>query len=327
VTGGDGDFIDGEGALSRVEELGVPLVHLSGWLGTRALPRVESDYGRCAEMAAVEFKRLGLTKVVGREAHQNSLDRGCDRALKVAARRNELEYIGLSPSEGGDLTKQVAQIVDEIAKITGGCGLFLAHAGVAFSVVDGLLERGIRVPQDVSIIAIDKDAQLTLELTAVPLTGVVIDEWQQGYEAAAMVYRIMMGEEKRRVVRRVKPLALDRRESTGVVGSRDPVVAKVLHLIEKRWNRRLGVDDLAEAAGVSRRTLETKFRRATNPSVHVALTRRRMDEAKRLLRTGRRTIFEISEECRFSSAHYFSSAFKRETGETPGRYRKRLGDE
>jgi LacI family transcriptional regulator len=124
------------------------------------------------------------------------------------------------------------------------------------------------------------------------------------------------------VIKLVAPLGLERRESTRVTGSRDPLVAKTLHLIRERPVENLGVDALARMAGVSRRSLEMKFRKETGKTIHEAVVGRRMSEAKRLLTVGDISIAEVAERCRFSSVHYFSAAFKREVGETPGRYRR-----
>src|SRR5690606_4438696 len=48
------NLVEGRETLKRVEALGIPVVHLNGWLGESTKPRVEADYARCAEMAVAE---------------------------------------------------------------------------------------------------------------------------------------------------------------------------------------------------------------------------------------------------------------------------------
>jgi LacI family transcriptional regulator len=191
------------------------------------------------------------------------------------------------------------------------------------NLIDALAERGVRVPEDVALIVIDKDPQRTAELAPVPLTGVVPDFWQQGYQAAALLDHMIDHPKPHHRILRVPPVGLVRRESTGIASSRDPVVKKVLHLLEGQIGQHLGVAELARLTGVSRRTLETRFRRETGKTLHEARIQRQMDKAKRLLRNPGRTVAETAHECGFSSVHYFTTAFKRELGVTPGAYRKR----
>jgi hypothetical protein len=76
--------------------------------------------------------------------------------------------------------------------------------------MDTFAGRGLRIPEEVAVIVIDKDAQRTAELAPVPLTAVVPDFWQQGYEAARLVHRMIEGEQLGNHVVQVAPLGLVR---------------------------------------------------------------------------------------------------------------------
>jgi LacI family transcriptional regulator len=188
--------------------------------------------------------------------------------------------------------------------------------------VDELLERGVRIPEDISIIVIDKDVQRTPALAAVPLTAVMLDDWQLGYNAAAWMHRMIRGGDACQRIVRIPPSGLLRRESTGISGDRDPLIAKALHLIDGPVDAGLTVDELAKRVGVSRRKLEKRFRKVTGSTPHAAILDRRITEAKRLLEIGSESISEVGQACGFSSVHYFTTAFRREVGEAPGAYRR-----
>jgi transcriptional regulator GlxA family with amidase domain len=100
------------------------------------------------------------------------------------------------------------------------------------------------------------------------------------------------------------------------------VVAKALHLIDGPVDGDLTVDELAKRVGVSRRKLEQRFRKITGGTPHEAILDRRITEAKRLLESGSESISEVGQACGFSSVHYFTTAFSREVGESPGAYRR-----
>jgi LacI family transcriptional regulator len=316
-------LIDMENAHRRAMELGLPMVHLSGWLGRRALPRVECDFAACGMLAVEEFRRIGLPRVAGLAGWRSGVDWRSLRGVRAGAARAGLEFLQLvGPRRGIDWMKEIRRLADDVAELEFPLGLFCPHAGAAFSLIGALEERQVRVPDDVALIVIDKDPQRTAELASVPLTAVVPDFWQQGYEAAGILHRALKGGFQGRSILRVPPAKVVRRESTGVAGSRDPMVAKALHLLGEPAGRNSGVAELARLVGVSRRTLETRFRRETGMTLHGAQIKSRMEEAKRRLRNTGHTLSEVASECGFSTVHYFTTAFKREVGMTPGVYRK-----
>jgi LacI family transcriptional regulator len=315
-------LVDGKETLNRISALGVPLLHLAGWLGRQALPRMEPDFAMGAALAVGEFRKMGLSRVAGMEWRPYSIDRRAYRGLRSAVRKAGMEFAGLTSWKKGEWAVQIGSLADELMKIERPFGLFLVHAGVAWSLVDELLKREIRIPEDVSIIVIDKDVQRTPALAAVPLTAVMLDDWQLGYEAAAWMHRMIRGEDACQRIVRIPPSGVLRRESTGMTADRDPVVAKALHLIDGPVDGDLTVDELAKRVGVSRRKLEQRFRKITGGTPHEAILDRRITEAKRLLESGSESISEVGQACGFSSVHYFTTAFSREVGESPGAYRR-----
>lgn len=318
-------FVDMHEAYHRVCALGLPMVHLSGWIGrTRTIPRVEHDAAVCARLAVDEFARLGLTRVVAMAPRQHSLEVRAYRSLRLAVRRQGLDYIPLPAGGNEDVGSRANKLATRLASLPKPSGLFLVHAGLTWSLLDALEELAVRVPEDFSIIVIDKDAQQTCKLAAVPLTAIALDDWRQGYEAAKRAHHLILGTDNAPPIVRIPPLGVVRRESTGKVTSADPVVAKALHLIENYATTGLDVETLAIRTGVSRRKLEQHFRNAANTTPHAALLRVRIDAAKRLLASGNPLIATVAEECGFASPHYFTTVFRKVVGVTPGQYRKSL---
>ena len=58
------------------------------------------------------------------------------------------------------------------------------YAG-AHSIINTLLKMGLRVPEDVSIVVIDKDPQQTAALAPISLTGIKLNEWHRGLFSGA----------------------------------------------------------------------------------------------------------------------------------------------
>lgn len=304
----------------RVEALGVPEVSLNP--DTRNGAVVSVDYAVCGELALGEFVRCGLRTVCcGMGSGQQMMELsagGFERAARLAG----LDCRRLPPwSRDSSLDEVVLRIAGFLAGQPRPCGLFLQHAGVAFSLVDELARRGMRVPEEVALVVIDKDVQRTAELAPVPLTGVVLDDWQLGYEAAQVLQAMLDGKEPAPGTRWIRPQGIHRRASTWAKVVRDPVVLKAQHLIAGPQGTLLTITDLAAGVAVARRSLELRFRRETGITLHEALTRRRIDAAKRLLSSTNETMTMVAETCGYSSVHYFTTAFKRATGTTPGAWR------
>lgn len=83
---------------------------------------------------------------------------------------------------------------------------------------------------------------------------------------------------------------------------------------------RLG--DLVAQANLSRAQFLRCFRRSVGTSPHQYLLRLRIERASSLLLSTRRDITQIALSCGFSTPEHFSRVFKRETGNTPSRYRQ-----
>jgi AraC-like DNA-binding protein len=92
-------------------------------------------------------------------------------------------------------------------------------------------------------------------------------------------------------------------------------------LADSRYAEPPGVDDLAEAAGLSRAHFSREFRRAFGESPHAYLLTRRLERAAALLRTTDRTVAEICLDIGLRGLGSFTTSFKRTYGITPTAYR------
>jgi AraC-like DNA-binding protein len=109
--------------------------------------------------------------------------------------------------------------------------------------------------------------------------------------------------------------------TTGWFGAvRDKQIGAALSLmhgdIAKRWT----VDDLASAIGMSRTIFAQRFKKFVGFAPLYYLLRWRMTVAGQELKKGK-SLSKVAESVGYSSETAFNSAFKRITGESPGRYR------
>lgn len=111
-------------------------------------------------------------------------------------------------------------------------------------------------------------------------------------------------------------------------GARGDRLAAAMRLMRARLDDpSLRVEALAAEAYLSPVQFRRVFREAYGCAPSEYLMRLRLERACDLLRAeGDYSVSETAEMCGFSSLYYFSRAFKKHMGITPGRYRRRLGD-
>lgn len=103
----------------------------------------------------------------------------------------------------------------------------------------------------------------------------------------------------------------------------DEEVLKVQEYIEAHYADNLTIDQLAELAYLSPRTIQRRFKAATQFPIHTYLQKIRMEVAKRLLETEKKTVNEIMVEAGYENPKAFRNVFKKETGVSPTVYRKK----
>lgn len=104
----------------------------------------------------------------------------------------------------------------------------------------------------------------------------------------------------------------------------DEQLAPALRLMHAQPGGSWGLVELAGAAGMSRTSFAERFRTLAGTPPLAYLSRWRMVLAQRALRSSETRVGALATELGYESAAAFSTAFKRETGESPLHYRRRL---
>jgi LacI family transcriptional regulator len=317
-------LVDQPKVAARIKGWNIAKVSLHPLAGC---PSVTTDWRACGMLtvdALLEVERRPVLGVVWDrpESMPHEFAAGCVERLRE---RGESEL--WQPCRTRDNRRTVASInealMQKIREISAPVAIAQPHSGVVFELELALAKQGLRVPEDVSLVTIDKDVQRTAELAPVPISTVRLDEWNQGYRAAAWVDAILQRRRLPEQTLLIPPLNVEHRDSTMRKSRRDPFVDRALELIKRLHPHRMEVADLARRLNLGRRTLEIRFRAATGHTIQREIVQQRVETAKRLLLQDELGMPEIAERSGFSSIHYFSNVFKKETGETPGQLRAR----
>src|SRR5688572_285501 len=93
--------------------------------------------------------------------------------------------------------------------------------------------------------------------------------------------------------------------------------------IEQNYTERITVDDLAKQFAIGRRSLERRFKAATNNSIAAYIQRVKIEAAKRSFESSRKNVTDVMFDVGYTDTKAFRSVFKRITGLTPIEYRNK----
>jgi transcriptional regulator GlxA family with amidase domain len=107
----------------------------------------------------------------------------------------------------------------------------------------------------------------------------------------------------------------------------DETVKKAQEYIEKNFEEKITVDQLADEFAVGRRSLERRFKKATCNTVTEYIQRVKIEAAKKDLETGRKNVLEVMYDVGYSDVKAFRFIFKKITGLSPIEYRNKYNKE
>jgi transcriptional regulator GlxA family with amidase domain len=107
----------------------------------------------------------------------------------------------------------------------------------------------------------------------------------------------------------------------------DPEIVKVQEYIESNYHEKITIEALSEQFGIGRRTLERRFKKATNNTLIEYIQRVKIEASKKELEVGRKTVNEVMYDVGYTDNKAFRDVFKKIVGLSPVDYRNRYNKE
>lgn len=303
-----------------------PVVSCAGSFDVQGVPSVTVDHG-----------------LIGRRAAEHLLDRGFRRFGFYGLRNTSFSdarrdgFIARVAEAGGTCAvlevpnymnrrypwhKWHKRLQDWLKSLEKPVGILAVHDPRGSIVIDTCLEMELRVPEDVAVVGVENN-EIVCRYASVPLTSVPPDYQRLGREAAAMLNRLMLGEEVPMEPVILPPLPVVERKSTEVMAIDDPVVAKAVDYIKNHYDTEISIRVLESLDDISRRNLERRFRKCLGRTPHQFLSQVRVEEAKKRLAAEKPSRLEqIARQCGFTDTRHLRMAFRRLAGASPAEYRK-----
>ncbi len=182
----------------------------------------------------------------------------------------------------------------------------------------------LRIPEDIGLLGVGNDS-VYCETAAVPMSSIETPAEEIGYEAARCLHLLMRGSKDLPAFPVFRPpTCVIERQSTDLLKIRHPNLAKALSYMHDHAREKIVARSIAQAAGMSLRSLERIFHKHLNRTIQQEVTRIRLDLVKADLRTTDKSLDAIGIDCGLSSGVYLSQLFRKNEGASPGTYRRRF---
>ena len=308
-------------AVRKLIKRGIPVVDVTMSRPDIHVARVTSDHVGIGRLAAEHFAERNFRNIVWFSTGWGNVHslryRGLTENTPAAKWIVEESLPKTKRNDWGAFMRWMDRTLKEAPK---------PIAALAYDEADGarLLDAaerlGVSVPEELAILTVGNDP-IICENQSVPLSSIDQNLEPGGYEAAAMLDRLMDGEHPPKEPVLISPTGICLRRSTDIMASSDPLVKKVLDYIAGHISIPFGAAQIADALKVSRNVLDKRFRADLNRSVGDEVKRQRLAMAKLLLRNSGKTVAEIAKAAGFCTPSHLANTFRASTKMTPREYR------
>jgi LacI family transcriptional regulator len=325
---------DGDGIIARIEnpriakavvQPGLPVVDVSAANLVPGVPWVETDDSLIAQSAFDHLFERGFRNLafIGDQRFNWSNWRR-DRFVALA-REKEIEPAvadsSVVPRADEEWSEEIGRIAKWLQGLPKPVGVMACYDLMGRQVLEACRMTSLAVPDEVAVIGVDDD-ELICELSDPPLSSIAPDTYRTGYEAAALLDRMMGGEHVEATAHLLPPLGAAPRVSTDVLAIQDEEVSTAVRFIREHACEGIDVNDVMGQVPLSRRVLESRFKKLLGRSPHEEIDRVQIDRARELLRGTDLSLVQIAEKTGFPHAEYLSVVFKKRVGQTPREYRR-----
>lgn len=297
----------------QLTSLGIPVVLQNYRSRSSAYSVLTGDYVGTGNMAASflrgrgasNFAYFGLKGIVWSDERRQ----GFEETLAQAGFTTHV-----FETDSPDNSQQIASWLVSLPKPV---ALFACDDAHALTVSEICKIEGIRIPEDLLLLGVDND-DLLCEISDPPISSISLDVERGG----RMIGSLLDRQPKEPFTVIIRPIGVVERSSTRRHLIPDPIIEKVVNFLDDNFSRDLTMAEILEPYPLSRRSIETRFRRATGTSIWQYLQNLRIQKFTRMLVSTDLPLKEIALECGFRDTNNIARTFRKYQGVSPQEYRK-----
>lgn len=250
----------------------------------------------------------------------------CDRCPtgkeRKAAFEERLHEFGYMCS---DLTSGIAPfnakaVIQKLKQSPKPFGVMARDDHDAMVLLDLCHEAGLHTPEEVAVIGVG-DLETLCTFSPIPLSSISLNMDTLGFQSAAVLDDLL---QKRPVSAKtvIPPGPLTQRLSTGCLAITHQRLKKAVQIVDNQFCSFLTMEDLAVAAGISRRQLYILFRDEMRCSPCDYLLNARLNHALKLITEDKLHLKQIARACGFNTHRTLIRVFHQHFGVPPSKWAK-----
>ena len=322
-------------SISALMRRGIPLVDLTVSRPEIKVPRVTSDHAEIGRLAARHFAAREFKHLAWFSSSWGNVHRLRYEGFAQGLASRPLKWIvadELPTRRQGDWTAFVKWIGEKLGTAGKPLAVLTYDETDAARLLYAAKELGVNVPEELAILSIGNNP-LVCENQSVPLSSIDQNLERNGYEAAALLDRLMLPARTQHQAPGtqhqapgtilIPPARVVTRRSTDVIAVSDATVRQALKFIGENLDTPIGSPQIADALGCRRGDLDRLFRVHLGRSVGEEIRRYRFAHVKLLLETTRLSISEIARSTGYCTPSHLANAFKAAFGLSPKEWRNK----
>lgn len=321
---------NGQIAFVRYEEMfedlkrgGIPVVNVSSYYTLDTFPCVVNDDRLIGTLVAEHFLDRGFRQFAFCGSSEFLFSRLRMKGFAERIKKAGFTYYDYSPSryqftdDWPDWCRQLRRWLQPLPKPLALMGASDTHA---WNIMAVLNEMDVLVPDEIAIAGVD-DNEVVVNATSPLLSSVRPAAQHIGYRAAALLDKLMQGENPPNSPIMIPPAGMVTRQSSDILAIEDPQIVKAIRFIRENAGEPIKVDDVLEQLTISRRSLERRFAKLLGRTPQAEILRTRLARAKELLAGTDLKAYQVAFRSGFKGVEHFYQVFRRKLGMTPTEYR------
>jgi LacI family transcriptional regulator len=236
-----------------IQEKGIPTVNVSASGLAQNIPSLISDSSAVAQLAIDHLHARGFRNFAycGDARFAWATEHGKHFAHAAKKIGFTCEIFDTRKADSSNILSEQRKIANWLKALPKPIGVMACYDVRGQQILDACRQLNLRVPDEVGVIG-QHDDHLLCELCDPPLSSVIPNPQSAGYQAAALLDRMMNGKRIGKKVRPVKPMGVTTRSSTDLVAVNDPKITAAVRFIQANALTDIGViNDLNQVSSLS----------------------------------------------------------------------------